>query len=59
METAAAVIAEIEAVWPADAPPPMISSIQHDCLLVARRLAPDWPRGLICFRFPRGWRSGP
>ena len=57
VETAAAVIAEIEAVWPADAPPPMISSIQHDCLLVAGEMAPDWPRGLVCFRFPRGWRA--
>ena len=20
-------------------------------------MAPDWPRGLICFRYPRNWRA--
>ena len=56
VETARAVIAEIMAFWPASAPPPLITSTKHDCLRVARDMAPDWPRGLICFRFPRNWR---
>ncbi len=57
VETAAAVIAETMAIWPTDAPPPIISSIQHDCLRVAHEMAPHWPRGLVCFRFPRNWRA--
>ncbi|MCH8037744.1 MAG: glycerophosphoryl diester phosphodiesterase, partial [Proteobacteria bacterium] len=55
-ETARAVIGEAMALWPASAPPPLITSIKHECLLIAGEMAPDWPRGLICFRFPRGWR---
>ena len=35
----------------------MISSIEHDCLRIAHEMAPHWPRGLICFRFPRNWRA--
>lgn len=57
VETAKAVMAEVMAVWPKAARPPLISSIRHDCLRVAREMAPDWPRGLICFRYPRGWRA--
>lgn len=56
-ETARAVIAETMAAWPAASPPPLISSIKHDCLRVAQELAPDWPRGLISFSFPRNWRA--
>ena len=56
-ETARAVIKEAKALWPATAAPPLITSIKHDCLRVARELAPDWPRGLICFRFPKDWRA--
>ncbi len=56
-ETARAVMAEVMAVWPASAPPPLITSIEHDCLRVAFEMAPDWPRGLICFRYPRNWRT--
>ena len=56
-ETARAVMAEVLAVWPVGAPPPLITSIKHDCLRIARELAPDWPRGLVCFRYPRNWRA--
>lgn len=56
-ETAKAVVAETMALWPATAPPPLITSIRHDCLRVAYEMAPHWPRGLICLRFPRNWRA--
>lgn len=56
-ETAQAVMAEILAVWPKGAAPPLITSVRPICLEVAREAAPDWPRGLICFRFPGDWRS--
>ena len=56
-ETARAVMAEVLAVWPPAAPPPLITSIKHDCLRIARELAPDWPRGLVCLRYPRNWRA--
>ncbi len=56
-ETAKAVMAETMALWPPTAPPPLITSIEPDCLVVAQEMAPDWPRGLICFRFPKYWRA--
>lgn len=56
VETARAVIAEACAVWPDNVPPPLISSIKHDCLRIAKELAPDWPRGMIFFRWPSNWR---
>lgn len=56
-DTAAAVIAEAVACWPADLPPPLITSFTPECLAVVRARAPSWPRGLICFRYPRGWRA--
>ena len=56
-ETAKAVLTETMALWPESAPPPLISSINHDCLRIAQEMAPDWTRGLICFRFPKDWRA--
>ena len=57
IETAEAVMAETLAAWPRDRPPPLITSVRPACLEVAREAAPDWPRGLICFRFPGDWQS--
>ena len=56
-ETAQAVMAETLAAWPADAAPPLITSYWPACLEAARQAAPDWPRGLICFRFPGDWQD--
>ncbi len=56
-ETAGAVMAEVMACWPRDRPPPLITSREAECLAVARAAAAWWPRGLICFRVPRDWRS--
>ena len=55
-ETARAVMAEAMAVWPGDRPPPLVTSYDHESLVVARAMAPEWPRGLIAFRFPTDWR---
>ena len=57
IETAEAVMAETLAAWPDGAAPPLITSYRPACLEVARQAAPDWPRGLICFRFPSDWRE--
>ncbi len=55
-ETARAVMAETRHCWPADRPPPLITSIEAECLAVARTVAPSWPLGLISFRYPKDWR---
>lgn len=56
-ETAVAVMAEVLDHWPSDRSPPLITSIRAESLAVARRVAPSWPRGLICFDFPRDWEA--
>ena len=57
LETAEAVMASLARWWPADRPAPMISSFKRECLAVAQRAQPDWPRGLIVFGWPDGWRT--
>jgi len=54
-ETAARVVEEARATWPAERPPPLVTSFSVDSLLVARELAPTWPRGLVAFSRPRDW----
>ncbi|MFQ5783399.1 MAG: glycerophosphodiester phosphodiesterase [Alphaproteobacteria bacterium] len=56
-ETADKVVAEALACWPAARQPPLISSFTPECLAVARTIAPDWPRGLLCLKLPRNWRT--
>lgn len=55
-ETARAALSEAAALWPADQPPPLITSFHHECLVVAHEIVPHWPRGLLTFRFLRDWR---
>jgi len=55
--TAVKVLETALAVWPADAPPPLISSFRWDALLVARELAPDWPRGMLIAVRPEDWED--
>ncbi len=57
VETAEATLAELSRCWPAAAPAPLISSFHRECLEIARRLQPAWPRGFITLRVPRSWRS--
>jgi len=55
-ETAAVVLRALQGAWPADRPPPLISSFSRTALQVAREVAPELPRGLISVRLPRDWR---
>lgn len=55
-ETARVALAAARARWPADRPPPLVSSFALDSLLAARDAAPDWPRGWLFDRRPPDWR---
>lgn len=55
--TAQAALAVLAERWPERSPVPLISSFQTDCLAVARRAAPNWPRGLIAEGLPPDWRD--
>ena len=57
-ETAEVALAELSRLWPAEAPPPLISSFRPDCLEVALARRPDWPRALIVSDLKkRDWRA--
>lgn len=56
VETAEAGIAVALEGWPKPLPPPLISSFSLPCLDVARRIAPDWPRGLLLDGIRPDWR---
>ena len=45
------------AVWPQQAPPPLVSSFARAALAAARSECPDWPRGLLATALPRDWRT--
>ena len=57
METAVETLARVRDTWPAERPPPLISSFSRMSLAAARALAPGWPRALIAHRFPTDWQS--
>jgi glycerophosphoryl diester phosphodiesterase len=54
-ETARAALIEARRIWPANRPPPLVSSFLRPALAEARRVAPDWPRGLLDKALPRDW----
>lgn len=43
--------------WTADAPPPLVSSFDHDALAALREHAPQWPRGFLCETLDGDWRA--
>ncbi|MBW7852325.1 MAG: glycerophosphodiester phosphodiesterase [Rhodospirillales bacterium] len=45
------------AAWPEGREPPLVSSFSSAALVVAREVAPDWPRGLLVDRLPSDWRD--
>ncbi len=47
VETAEVALTEALKLWPADRPPPLVSSFAIESLEVAGRVAPGWPRGLL------------
>ena len=48
---------EAAKIWPQDYPPPLISSFNIDALIVASRLNPDWPLGLLLDSWTDEWPS--
>lgn len=57
VETAERALAEALALWPADRPPPLVSSFEIASLHAARRVAPDWPRGYLIWERPDDWAA--
>lgn len=57
VETAAVTIAIAHRFWPRYRSPPLLSSFTAASLEVARRTAPDWPRGLLLDRIGPDWRD--
>ena len=56
VETVERALSLLKALWPAERPPPLISSFSVMSVAAARALAPDWPRALIVDRVPAKWR---
>jgi glycerophosphoryl diester phosphodiesterase len=56
-ETAEVALTRLLAIWPDDRLPPLVSSFERDSLAAARRVAPQWPRGLLAEVFPADWRQ--
>lgn len=55
IETAKAALTTIKSHWPSGRDGPLLTSFALPCLEVARDLAPNWPRGLICLKPPADW----
>jgi glycerophosphoryl diester phosphodiesterase len=55
--TAECVMRELQRLWPADAPKPLISSFAHQSLQVAHRLAPEFPRAVLVEEVPANWQA--
>jgi glycerophosphoryl diester phosphodiesterase len=56
-ETAYKTLDTARALWPADRPPPLISSFELPSLEVALAHMPDWPRGYLIDRRPADWAA--
>lgn len=56
-ETAYIVMEELKRLWPQSKPLPLISSFSIPALREAKRIAPDFPRGLLLEDYPSDWRE--
>lgn len=56
-ETAAAVCRIVEAHWPKDREPPLLSSFAVGSLEEAQKVAPHLPRGYLCESLEPGWQD--
>ncbi len=56
-ETAEVALERLLRLWPGERHPPLISAFEWEALTVARRMAPDWPRGLLSHDFPEDWSA--
>jgi len=54
-ETTKIILDELNHLWPATKPKPLISSFVLECLEIARDTAPDLPRGLLLEDHPANW----
>jgi glycerophosphoryl diester phosphodiesterase len=54
--TAELVMRELQRLWPAHAPKPLISSFAYASLVVAYRLAPEFPRAVLVEEVPENWQ---
>lgn len=57
VETTRRAVEILRAHWPDPPGMLLISSFTHECLSVARDLAPDWPRGYLTGGLPANWRA--
>lgn len=53
--TARVALAQARQTWPANRPPPLVSSFARSALAAAAEAAPDWPRGLLVDSLPDDW----
>ena len=54
-ETAKIILEELNHLWPAGKPKPLVSSFVLECLEIARDQAPELPRGLLLEDHPVNW----
>jgi glycerophosphoryl diester phosphodiesterase len=57
VETARVTVEVLRARWPGGLPAPLISSFERSCLVVARELAPELPRGYLERGLPLRWQA--
>ena len=56
-QTAGIALSMALSLWPADRPPPLISSFSVTALEMARQVAPHWPRGYLMDEVPDDWAA--
>ncbi|MDG5495890.1 glycerophosphodiester phosphodiesterase [Niveispirillum sp. BGYR6] len=54
-QTAGIALSLALSLWPADRPPPLISSFSVEALEMAKTVAPHWPRGYLMDKVPANW----
>lgn len=57
VETAEVALAIARDCWPADAPPPLISSFSRASVATAKEVQPGWPRDLLFDRVTEDWKE--
>lgn len=57
VETAEVALAIARDCWPADAPPPLVSSFSRAAVAAAKEIRPEWPRDLLFDRVPEDWAA--
>lgn len=56
-QTAGIALSMALTLWPADRPPPLISSFSIPSLSMAKTVAPHWPRGYLMNEEPADWAA--